>query len=58
MMFLSTIIAGLLATTSASYLRQVEVESASNTTCVCTTVACPVAGSNTLTNGKLFATND
>ena len=52
MMFLTTVIAGLLASASANYLRQVDLEVASNTTCVCTTVPCPVAGTNTLVNGE------
>eukprot|EP00598_Pedospumella_elongata_P005209 CAMPEP_0184976932 /NCGR_PEP_ID=MMETSP1098-20130426/7762_1 /TAXON_ID=89044 /ORGANISM="Spumella elongata, Strain CCAP 955/1" /LENGTH=197 /DNA_ID=CAMNT_0027499873 /DNA_START=127 /DNA_END=720 /DNA_ORIENTATION=+ len=49
MMFLSTIIAGLLASASADYLRQ-GADLSSDTTCVCTTVPCPVSGTNTLVN--------
>lgn len=49
MMFLSTIIAGLLASASADYLRQA-ADVSSDTTCVCTTVPCPVSGTNTLVN--------
>jgi hypothetical protein len=41
----------LLAAVSGTYLRDTVV---SNTTCVCTTVPCPVSGSNSLTVGKLM----
>ena len=53
-MFLSTIIAGLLASASADYLRQ-GADLSSDTTCVCTTVPCPVSGTNTLVNGASYS---
>lgn len=46
------ILAMLVAVVAAMYPEKVEV--ASNTTCVCTTVPCPVSGSNTLVEGELF----
>jgi hypothetical protein len=51
MMFVRSLVVALVAAVvSAEYLRTEPV--ASSSTCVCTTVPCPVEGTNTLTNGK------
>jgi hypothetical protein len=41
----------LLAVVSAEYLR---TDANATSSCVCTTVPCPVAGNNYLTEGKLL----
>lgn len=50
MMFLRSVFLALLATAvSADYIRKVE----SSSTCFCTTVPCPVVGTNVLVEGKI-----
>ena len=56
-MIIAVLLLYITVNVNANYLKFEEETSTASTTCVCTTVPCPVAGNNYLTEGDLVRTS-